>query len=112
MFGMTRGFCGALTQACKLRNDHVTCRFPIHKRLLEIILFEINRIGVLQGQFYLKTLYTALFCLAYYGLMRIGELAQGPHSLKACNIHTGMNKNKILIVLYSSKIALLRAEVV
>ena len=48
-------------------------------------------------------MYRALFCLAYYGLMRIGELANSPHSVKARNVHVGTNKDKIMLVLYSSK---------
>ena len=92
-----------LTQACRLKNDKVRCRLPIQKNLLEIILFELNRIDCLLNQVYLQTMYKAIFCLAYYGLMRIGELTESPHTLKARNIHVGTNKNKILIVLYSSK---------
>ena len=90
-----------LTRACKLENDKLTCRFPIQKGLFELIIFQLRH--NLIGQFYLETLYRALFCLAYYGLMRIGELAEGSHAIKACNIHTGTNKDKILVVLYSSK---------
>ena len=48
-------------------------------------------------------MYKAIFCLAYYGLMRVGGLTEGPHSVKACNVHIGNNKDKILIILYSSK---------
>ena len=36
-------------------------------------------------------------------MMRITELVQGSHTLKAKDIHIGQNKNKMLIVLYSSK---------
>ena len=36
-------------------------------------------------------------------MMRIGELTLGPHAAKACNIHSGMNKNKIMVILYTSK---------
>ena len=35
--------------------------------------------------------------------MRIGELTESPHTLKACDIHTGDNKNKVMLVLYTSK---------
>ena len=35
--------------------------------------------------------------------MRIGELAFGPHQMKAKDIHVAQNKDKILIVLYTSK---------
>ena len=48
-------------------------------------------------------LYKSIFCLAYYGMLRVGELSQSDHVIKACNIHIGNNKDKILIVLYSSK---------
>ena len=48
-------------------------------------------------------MFKALFALVYYGLMRIGELTQGYHTLKAKDIHIGRNKNKILIVLHTSK---------
>ena len=54
-------------------------------------------------QFYLQALYRALFCLAYYGMMRIGELAEGDHAVKARDVHIGVNKNKIMILLFTSK---------
>ena len=41
--------------------------------------------------------------MGYYGLMRIGELVHGDHTLKARDVHIACNKNKILIILYSSK---------
>ena len=61
----------SLTRACKLVNDHVRTRFPIQCGLLEIMLFEFERIFSTQP--YLEKLYKALFALGYYGLMRIGE---------------------------------------
>ena len=91
----------SLIRACKLQNDYVRSRLPIKKGLLELILFEVRRI--LPNQLYLQVMYRALFCLAYYGLMRIGELSEGSHAVKAANIHVGTNKDKILIVLYTSK---------
>ena len=48
-------------------------------------------------------MYKSLFLVAYYGLMRIGELAASQHTLKAKNIYSSSVKNKLLIVLYSSK---------
>ena len=41
--------------------------------------------------------------MGYYGLLHVGEIAKGDHKIKAKNIHIGLNKNKILILLYSSK---------
>ena len=96
----------AITCSCKLLNDCVRTRLPIQIGLLELILFEVPR--VFHGtQPYIVTLYRAVFALAYYGLMRISELVynnpNGQHFVRAKDIHVGMNKDKILVVLYSSK---------
>ena len=48
-------------------------------------------------------MYKTLFALGYYGLMRIGELTKSPHSLKAGNVYLSTNKEKLLLVLYTSK---------
>ena len=97
----------SLVKGCKLENDRVKVRLPIKKGLLEMLLFEVERtFGGFYGkapQPYLETMYTALFCLAYYGMLRVGELTLSPHTIKAANIHVGHNKDKILLVLYSSK---------
>ena len=66
-----------------------------------MILFEVQRIY--QKQWYLEAMYKALFALGYYGLFRVGELTHSPHTIKARDVHMGMNKDKVLIVLYSSK---------
>ena len=97
----------SLTRACKLINDTVYHRLPIHLKLLEVILFEIER--VFRGKEYLSILYKTIFCIGYYGLFRVSELAkqQSPaisdHAIKAANVHVGVNKDKLLFVLYSSK---------
>ena len=52
---------------------------------------------------YLLTLYRALFCTAYFGLLRIGEVTKSSHTLKAADVHIGTNKNKLLLILHSSK---------
>ena len=41
--------------------------------------------------------------LAYFGMLRVGELTKGDHTVKAGNIHVGHNKDKLLITLYTSK---------
>ena len=92
----------SITRACKLHNDTMITRFPINIGLLETLLFELDRFYS-HSQPYLNIMFRALFLVAYYGLMRIGELALGDHSIKAKDIHIGCNKNKILLVLYSSK---------
>ena len=92
-----------LTKACRLENNRVKNRFPIHFKLLEVILFEVNR--TLPGQPFLSLMYKTIFVMAYYGLFCIGELTSGnsSHTIKARNVHVASNKDKILVILYSSK---------
>ena len=40
---------------------------------------------------------------AYYGLLRNGEMTESDHVIKAKDVYIGTNKNKILLVLFSSK---------
>ena len=94
---------GSLAKACKLKNNHVHTRLPIHCSLLELILFEVQRKYVSNNQPYLEKLYEVIFALGYYGLMRVGELTLSPHVVKAKDIHLAKNKDKVLIVLHSSK---------
>ena len=90
----------SLTRACKLTKDKVTVRLPIQKDMLEVIL-QTTRIHFEgAGQEYL---YTSLFVTAYYGLFRVGKLTMSRHAVKACNVHIGSNKNKLLFVLCSLK---------
>ena len=93
----------SLTRACRLTNDRVKTRLPITKGLLHILLKKMETHFLKKGQYYLSKLYQCLFLLGYYGLLRIGEMAYGPHSVKAKNVHAAKNKRKILIVLFSSK---------
>ena len=91
----------SLTKACRLVNDKVKTRLPISQNLLEVMLFEIQRIFCNQG--YLEALYKAIFAMGYYGLLRVGEMTKSQHVIKAKDVHIGRNKNKILLILYSSK---------
>ena len=94
----------SLIRGCKLENDKLKVRLPIQKGLLEMILFEVERkFDHLNPQPYLAAMYKALFSLAYYGMMRVGELTKSDHTLKASDLHIGNNKDKILIILYTSK---------
>ena len=91
----------SLTRACKAKNDCITTRLPIHCNLMEMILFEVERVYCQQP--YLVILFQAMIALGYYGLFRIGELTVSNHCIRACNIHSAVNKKKLLIVLYTSK---------
>ena len=90
----------AITSSCQKRNDIFRSRLPISRRLLEHILFETDRL--FRTRFTILVYQTA-FCLAYYGLLRIGELTESPHVIRAKDVHSADNKNKLLIILYSSK---------
>ena len=90
-----------LSKSCKLINDRIRTRMPIHRKLLDTLLFELGRKYATQP--YLQAMYKCLFSLAYYGLFRIGELTLSDHVVKVKNVYFGVNKNKILIILYTSK---------
>ena len=51
---------------------------------------------------YLLTMYRALFALSYYGMMRVGEVTLSDHVVKAKDIHSATNKDKIMLKLYTS----------
>ena len=91
----------SLVRVCKIRNDCVTSRLPIQCSLLENVLFEVARVTA--NQPYLTIMYQALFAVGYYGLLRTGELTSGEHTVKAANVQIAVNKEKILLLLYSSK---------
>ena len=100
-FSINEVILNILTKSCHLINDRIKTRHPIKARLLDILLFEMER--YFEMQMYLCWLYKAIFCLAYYGLFRIGELTRSNHVIKAKDVNIGQNKSKILIILYTSK---------
>ena len=69
----------SLSRACKIINDRVRTRLPIHCNLLEMILFEVQRFFTKKNQQYLEIMYKTLFAICYYGLMRISEVTKSPH---------------------------------
>ena len=95
----------SLTKACKLTNDRVHVRLPIHKGLLAIIVKQTKQHfeNSSNNQPFLLTLYQTIFTVAYYGLFRVGELTAGVHPILARDIHIGFNKQKLLFILRSSK---------
>ena len=100
----------SLTKACKIKNDILKLRMPIHKNLLEMILFEIQRLFRRKKQPFLEVMYKALFILGYYSLMRIGELTSSPHVVKAKDVHMAKNKQKLLQEPKQEKVATKRQQ--
>ena len=78
---------GSVIWAGRITNDRIKLKFPIHWKVLELIIFEINKI--FQDQPYLCCLYKAIMAIGYYRLLRIGELTKRDHSIKARNVHLG-----------------------
>ena len=70
---------------------------------MKIILRQTNETFENSGQVYLSSLYQALFASAYYGLLRVGEITESNHTIKAQDVQIGENKQKILFILRSSK---------
>ena len=55
------------------------------------------------SQPYLAVLFTCLISTAYFGMFRIGELANSIHTIKANDVQIAKNKRKIRFILHSSK---------
>ena len=55
------------------------------------------------NQPYLSILYQALFATAYYGLFRVSEITKSNHILLVQDVHSAINKKKLLFILRSSK---------
>ena len=91
----------SLTRACQLQNDTYRVRLPIQKPLLRWIIKTTKE--MFESQPYLSILYRALFSAAYFGLFRVSELTKGEHGVKVTDVHIGVNKDKFLFVLRSSK---------
>ena len=90
-----------LTKSCQRINDVYRIRQPISHHLLELMLFELR--WVFPNQPYLQILYQTMLAVGYFGMLRVSEMTRGQHALKASDVHLGINKNKLLLVLYSSK---------
>ena len=96
ILGMTKKvLVGSLTKACKIINDKIHTRLPIQCSLLELIMFEVQRIYGKTGQIFLQILCKALFVLSYYGLMRISEVTKSSHVVKAKDVYLATNRDKL-----------------
>ena len=95
----------SLTRACKIRNDRVTTKLPVHKGVLYIIMKRIQYTFLKRNQPYLALLFTTMISTMYFGLFRVGELAknEGKHTVLAKDVQIGDNKKKFLFILRSSK---------
>lgn len=93
----------SIIRTCKIKNNAVHYRCGISKNMLKELLQTVKKHFLDKGQQYQFVLFRAVFLTAYYGMFRIGEIAQGPHSLKMENVKKSTNKYKYLMILRSSK---------
>ena len=94
----------SLTRACKLTNDTtIRITLPIQQDMLNAILKKTKEHFLNNGQVYLAKMYTCLFATAYFGLFRVRELTESEHTIKACDVYMGTNKDQVLFILRSSK---------
>ena len=95
----------SLTKACRIKNDHLILILPIEKDFLHMILDECQHYFNMprNNQPYLQKLYSAMLVTGYCGLLHVGEITKGPHSIKAKDVHIGQNKEKFLFILRTSK---------
>ena len=92
---------GALTRACKLKNDRIRVRLPLKRSLLNVLIGKLD--DLFPKQPYLVKLYRALFIITHSGLFQIGEVTESPHVVKAKNVLIGTNKKKLKFILWTSK---------
>ena len=93
----------SLTRACQILNDKVKTRLPIGKDLLHVILKNVQESFNSRNQPYLALLYTTIIVTTYYGLLRFGEVSAGSHPVLVDDADIGINKNKFLFILRTSK---------
>lgn len=91
----------AITRACKLTEEAVLIRLPIHKRLLVVLLDQLDI--TYDSQPYLRALYRAMFTAGYYGLLRVGEMCTGDHPILAKDVLTDDRKRRHFLILRTSK---------
>ena len=82
-------------------NDVVLTRLPIGEKLVDIMIFDLHRQNKVSG--YFRQLYTTLFLIMYHGLFRVGEVAVGPHTVKAKDVYLDAKDRRAKFVLYTSK---------
>ena len=82
-------------------NDWVKARLQTSKNMLRLILDKLEMIY--KDQPYLEYMFKAIFVTGYYGMVWVVELTESPHCLRVADVHRVTNKNKLQLVLRSSK---------
>lgn len=93
----------SLLTTCRIKNKSLRIRMPIRFKLLKAILDHTHKLFNEEGQHYLGTLLKAMFSVAYFGMLRVGEMVNGDHQVLRENLHFAKNKKKVTLLLTSSK---------
>ena len=87
--------------ACRIHRDTIRTKLTIGKHMLHRMLDKCKT--TYETQPYAMKVFRAVLVSMYYGMLRISEVTEGEHVLKARDVHISDNKNKILFILRSSK---------
>lgn len=93
----------SLLTTCKIKNKSLFIRMPIKFKLLKAIIDHTHIALNREGQYFLGALLKSMFSMAYFGLLRVGEMVKSQHQIKLRNVHFAKNKSKVTILLESSK---------
>lgn len=102
-FNVDKATLKALVRVSKLENDKVKTRLPINKRMLHVLLDQINDYYLNKGQPYLASLYRAMCSLAYHGLLRVGEITESKDNVFVKDVTSSIKTKELQIILRSSK---------
>ena len=86
-----------------MKDKILSIRLPIQKGLLHILIDKLDERYQTRSQPFLCLLYKAILATGYYGLFRIGELTTGDHLIQLNDVFAADNRDKVLIVLRTSK---------
>ena len=95
-----------LIKVCKLLpKKWSSTRLPLQRGMVWILMNNLDEFYCYEkNQPYLALLFKVIVLTGYYGLFRVGEITESPHSIKLGDVKEARNKHKILVVLWSSKI--------
>lgn len=71
--------------------------------MLQVMLDKINDHYLEKGQPYLASLYRAMCCIAYHGMLRVSEFTSGEHNIFVKDVNSSIKTKQLELVIRSSK---------
>lgn len=84
----------SLLTTCKLKNKSLFIRMAIRFKILKAVIDHTDKMLNRCGQEYLGMLLKAMFCTAYFGLLRVGEMVQSNDQIKLKNLNFAKNRER------------------